>query len=465
MNHRLRIWLITSTLLLLLVACGGAEPGAGTPAPGPDAAKVTAPLDDALAQDAQWYAAEHGIDLDEAMRRLALQDTIGALNAELAEKERATFAGLWIEHEPEFRVFVRFTERGAATLQPYIEGGPLEGIVEVRDAAASLEGLTAAHRTAMSAIDELGIDVSSAVNVPENQVEVLVADPIWFQEQLDEAGIRLPDHVELVAAGGRSAGEIDICATPAVPGVAFPRQGPIEGPRVVMEAELIGQLVLVDGCLRIDSIHGAESLLPIWPPEFGLAAEGDEIQVLDGEGQVVALVGEEVYMGGGGGSAAGLAECVQQQLPATCTGPYWIVGDGVRPNLRRDSDLFSLEVVETPARSFFLLHKEPVLDGWIESESRASGKLVLWDYDRCPRIVNENGLGNYLPLWPMDYSATVEDGAIAIVDGSGQTVARVGEEVVLSGGPIPHSWDSEEYRQLFHELPGDCSPPYWIVGE
>jgi len=223
--------------------------------------------------------------------------------------------------------------------------------------------------------------------------------------------------------------------------------------------------VLVDGCLRIDSIHGTESLLPIWPPEFGLAAEGDEIQVLDGEGQVVARAGEEVYMGGGGGSAAGLAECVLEQLPAACSGPYWIVGDGVRPNLRRDSDLFTLEEIETPARSFFLLHKEPVLDGWIEGESQASGKLVLWDYDRCPRIFNENGLGNYLPLWPPDYAATVDDGVITIVDGSGQVVARVGEEVVLGGGPIPHSWDSEEYRQLFHELPGDCSPPYWIVGE
>jgi hypothetical protein len=468
MNHRLRISIAATALVLLLVACGRTDPGAGIPSattPSPDAAKATAPLDDAAERDAQSYASEYGIDLEEAVRRLALQEPIGALNAELAEKEPFTFAGLWIEHEPEYRVLVRFTQGGASTLQPYIEGGPLEGIVEVRGAAASLDELTAAHQAAVSAIDKLGIDVTSAVDVVENRVAVFVADPVWFEEQLDEAGIGLPDHVELVVAGGRSAGEIDICATPAVPGVAFPRQGPIEGPRVMMEAELIGQLVLVDGCLRIESRHSTESLLLIWPPEFGLVAEGDEIQVLDGEGQVVARVGEEVYMGGGGGSATGLAECVQEQLPAACTGPYWIVGDGVRPNLRRDSDLFSLNVIETPARSFFLLHKQPVLDGWIEAESQTSGKLVLWDYDRCPRLFNENGLGDYLPLWPPDYTATVEDGVIAIVDGSGQVVARVGEQVVLGGGPIPHSWDSEEYRQLYHELPGDCYGPYWIVGE
>jgi hypothetical protein len=446
-------------LLLLLAACGGA------PAPDPGDAIATAPLDDALARDAQAYADEYGLDLEEAVRRLALQETIGALNAELAEKEQATFAGLWLEHEPEFQVFVRFTRDGAQTLQPYIEDGPLEGLVQVLGADATMEELTLAHQEAMREIDKLGIAVTSGVDVVENRVAVFVADREWFQAQLDAAGIRLPDHVELVVAGGRSAGEIDICATPEVPGVAFPRQGPVEGPRVVMEALLIGRLVLADGCLRIESVHGDGSQLPIWPPEFDLAAQGDEIQVLDGEGRVVARVGEEVYMGGGGGSATALAGCVREQLPDACSGPYWIVGDGVRPNLKRDSDLFTLDEVETPARSFFLLHKQPLLDGWIEGESQLTGKLVLWDYDRCPRIATESVRGNFLPLWPPDYSAIVEDGAIAIVDGAGRVVARVGEQVTLGGGSIPHSWDSEEYRQLFHELPGDCSPPYWIVGE
>ena len=123
MNHRLRILMTASALVLLLAACGGTTPS-------PDAAKATAPLDDALAQGAQAYATEYGLDLEEAVRRLALQEPIGALNAELAEKEQATFAGLWVEHEPEYRLFVRFTQRGERTLQPYIEGGPLEEMVD-----------------------------------------------------------------------------------------------------------------------------------------------------------------------------------------------------------------------------------------------------------------------------------------------------------------------------------------------
>ncbi len=247
-----------------------------------------------------------------------------------------------------------------------------------------------------------------------------------------------------------------------------------------MEAELIGDLVLVNGCLRVNSIYGDGSVLPIWPPEFTLKAEKratvaaqDEIQVLDGAGQVVARAGQEVYMGGGGGSATSLADCVRGQLPADCTGPYWIVGEGVRPNLRHDSDLFTLDVISTTERSFLLLRKKPVLDEWAEGDSLIAAKLVLYDYQRCPRVTSDSGLTDYLLLWPPDYGARITPplsppeggmkGGIEIVDGSGQVVAHVGEEVVLDGGGIPRDWDSEKYRQLYYELPGDCHGPYWIV--
>jgi hypothetical protein len=292
-----------------------------------------------------------------------------------------------------------------------------------------------------------------------------VADRARFERLLRDAGIQLPDHVELVAVGGYSAEEIDVCATPDVPGVAFPRQGPVEGMRTVMQAEMIGQLVLVDGCLRIESIYDDTSYLPVWPPEFELGSDDDEIQVLDGVGQIVAQVGEEIYMGGGEGSVSVMAECVRQQLPPACTGPYWIVGEGVRPNLRPSSDLFSAETMSTADRSFFLFRKKAVLDEWVEHDVVLSGELVLWDYSRCLRVVSDGGLGNYLPFWPPDYSARFTGDRVEVLDGSGQVVARVGEQVRLEGGDIPVVWDLEAYRSLLDELPRDCHGPYWIVSD
>jgi hypothetical protein len=459
MNHRRWVHTFVIALVLIVAACG---PNTSSPPVSP----VDEPsVEDALARDVESYASEYNVDFDEALRRLRLQDSIGELNAELAAQEGDTFAGLWIEHTPEFRVWVRFTCDGEDTIRPYIADGPLADIVEVRGASASLAQLEAAQAALSSVLSDLEVDVSHGLNVAENRVELFVADRARFERLLREAGIQLPDHVELVTVGGYSAGEIDVCATPDVPGVAFPRQGPVEGLRVVMQAEMVGQLVLVDGCLRVESIYDDTSYLPVWPPEFALRSEDDGIQVLDGAGQVAARVGEEIFMGGGEGSASVMAECVRQQLPATCSGPYWIVGEGVRPNLRRDSDLFSMEIISTDDRSFFLFHRKAVLDDWAERDGSLSGELVLWDYSRCLRVVSDGGLGDYLPLWPVDYAARVTGDGAEILDGSGQVFARVGQQVRLNGGAIPVVWDLEPYRSLLDELPRDCHGPYWIVGD
>ena len=59
--------------------------------------------------ETEMYAKRHGVTIDEARHRLKLQDVAGELDAELSIKEAETFAGLWIEHTPTFRVIVQFT--------------------------------------------------------------------------------------------------------------------------------------------------------------------------------------------------------------------------------------------------------------------------------------------------------------------------------------------------------------------
>ena len=49
---------------------------------------------DALILDAQNYAFEYDVSLDEALQRLKLQDSIGILNNKLMTNEQDTFAGL-----------------------------------------------------------------------------------------------------------------------------------------------------------------------------------------------------------------------------------------------------------------------------------------------------------------------------------------------------------------------------------
>lgn len=112
----------------------------------------------------------------------------------------------------------------------------------------------------------------------------------------------------------------------------FPTQKRTEGPRLTPEALAVGELVADDGgCLRFGSGPYAGSL-PIWPPGYALRAEGGDVRVVDGRGQVVARVGDEVRAGRGedpGSSLEGvgyLDERSQRELPRRCPGPYFLVG-------------------------------------------------------------------------------------------------------------------------------------------
>ena len=67
--------------------------------------------------EARMYAKDYGVPLEEAVRRLRLQNALPRLEPELRKKEADTFAGLWIQHEPDFRLVVLFTRDGEKTIQ------------------------------------------------------------------------------------------------------------------------------------------------------------------------------------------------------------------------------------------------------------------------------------------------------------------------------------------------------------
>jgi hypothetical protein len=270
---------------------------------------------------------------------------------------------------------------------------------------------------------------------------------------------------EVDVTEGTRGTAIDVCEPSTIPNVAFPRQEPVEGPREVMEAELVGVLVLEEGCLRVDSHYNYGSYLPFWPLEFTLDLDDDTVIIVDGDDVVVGRVGEEIYMGGGTGRLSALPDCVREQLPASCKGPFWIVGEGVRLNIKEDPEFIQIEHIISSDRTMILLKKEPILDEWLEESAVISGKLRVYSPQRCPRIQSESGMTDYLLIWPPNYSLQLTDGLVEIIDGDGDLVAREGSDLVLHGSPIPHSWDSEHYRQLYYEIPGDCFGPYWIVGE
>lgn len=173
-----------------------------------DAISRVADGEEALMRDAKFYASDWGIDVDEASERLKLQEPIGELNAALAEQQPDTYAGLWIQHAPEYRVVVQFTEGGEKTIQPYIENGPLARVVEVRTVGATLKELEAAQLATLAAVRELGIPFESAIIVSKNRVELYLTEKGAIARR--EASLVLPSGVDVIMVEQLGSEETDI---------------------------------------------------------------------------------------------------------------------------------------------------------------------------------------------------------------------------------------------------------------
>ncbi|MDQ4078262.1 MAG: hypothetical protein M3220_18705 [Chloroflexota bacterium] len=425
---------------LALIACApiaapGGEPGATEEA-------VTGE-EEALLADLQWYAEEQGIELEEAARRFEVTESVGALQAELAAREAESFAGLWLQHEPDFRVVVAFTEQGEETLRPYIEGRPYEDLVEVRTHRYTLAELEAAQQEAMDIANQLELSASSGISLQENRVEVTIGNPDLFLEEIQAVGLALPEPVDVLAIDPdnlpkSNRGGIETYDGPGGQTIYFPRQPPATS---YMEALLEGELVLDEnGCLRVGVDDGYNPLV-IWHHDFTLRVAGDTIEVLDGEQQVVGRVGAPFRAGGGEGTP--------RNAPDECPGPYWILGeiDSVAeqaiPDIWVNPFLVEEEILALVAQQSKPAPEEGVLTG-----------TLTVDEQRCLRV------DGYVVLWPPDVWPRDREGSFYFVEVVGEReepVAVVGEMVRLTGTERQPA----DYRYFENKV--RCSGPYWGV--
>ncbi len=88
-----------------------------------------------------------------------------------------------------------------------------------------------------------------------------------------------------------------------------------------MAALAVGKLTVQDGCLRINDD------LIIWQPDYFPNDNNGHIEILNRDGKVVARVGEEAQMGGGGIPLnPELERQLREPIPSQCKGPYWLMG-------------------------------------------------------------------------------------------------------------------------------------------
>lgn len=154
----------------------------------------------ALLEDAASYAAENEVSLDEAVRRLQLQHEVGRLEETLSKQE-PSFAGLWIEHQPQYKIVFRFQDPAAeGRLRARVLGSPLAKVArETRPAAASLAQLEKRRFAARQRAKQLGFDVDVDINVKENRVEMYSNRAQALRAAMANEKANLPGRLEVLA--------------------------------------------------------------------------------------------------------------------------------------------------------------------------------------------------------------------------------------------------------------------------
>lgn len=139
------------------------------------------------------YAKKFSVSTEEAARRMERQREAGRLRATLARQEAAIFGGMYIEHSPQWRAVVRFTQSPQQTLARYTQ----DPMFSAEQAEVSYEALLRTQSALRAQLVALGIDSGSQVLEKTGTVEFFVLDPDRVRSLAATGALRLPANVQL----------------------------------------------------------------------------------------------------------------------------------------------------------------------------------------------------------------------------------------------------------------------------
>ena len=199
--------------------------------------------------DAPWYAKSHGVTLQEAERRMRLQndvaDAVGALRQRLAREERGNYGGVFLSHAPKFGYVFGFKRDPQATLARYTS----HPLFSARQVAYPDVELQAARQLWTRRFGEAGLQFGSGISDKTNRVNIdMLIEEAKFRKIAEARGWRIPG--ELALDFPEPLSDVPIAADAARFVRIFPRArnrtGGEDGNAV------IGTIVMKDGCLYQD---------------------------------------------------------------------------------------------------------------------------------------------------------------------------------------------------------------------
>ncbi len=190
MSRRKGIFFTTliTILLLLPVSLANASP-----------TEADSEYDQVLLRDAKAYAEYENVSIEEAMERLRLMDVAGSLHAELINEEAKTFGNSWIEHNPEFKMIVQFTQNGNQTMQTYLEEYPeLSSLIEIRKAKISYQDLRKIQIKLMDDLESIGFLAASEPDIKTGRINLYVLNESELSQATSDNRIFIPENVDVI---------------------------------------------------------------------------------------------------------------------------------------------------------------------------------------------------------------------------------------------------------------------------
>ena len=204
---RRTIWASLTILFAMFIVRNVAFAQGGPPNP-------DAPIfrGDALMLTAERYTDDFDVSFNEAMTRLLYGDEIRKLQKYFFEKYPDEFAGLWVQHEPEYRIYVRFTDVTRVHEDGRLAGSPVKEFLTIMKASVPLYQLISTQRQMYSILLNYDIQFESGINIAANRVEIYSASAEAIDNVLQKRNISVPPYVQIVQVDHLSQPATDIYA-------------------------------------------------------------------------------------------------------------------------------------------------------------------------------------------------------------------------------------------------------------
>jgi len=177
--------LVTLILVLVLIPAYSAQASAPLPQNGSE--------NEFLQMDAEEYASVMGVGLEEAQQRLSFQAEIGNINERLLKEAGDLYGGIVIEHQPNYRVVLQATKDADALVGKFTQQSSFATYVEPRTVVATLLELENARAKGAKIAEDLGIQVTSGVDVAKNKAILYVLSKDRLIDAINRKGLRLPE--------------------------------------------------------------------------------------------------------------------------------------------------------------------------------------------------------------------------------------------------------------------------------